>query len=1072
MQHPSMILKPLLSRKYLALLIICMIFWTTAFSVRADNLEACRRYATEAVRQNEQNKKLKAGFTGPAWSSNYDDHFNWCRQGNNLASTPDHLAFREKALQQFAVKSGSDAAKRYATEAVRQNNESQFMGANFPPPVWSPDFNGHYNWSRHGNNIATTPDHLAFREKTLQQYAVKHNKGPRIVLFQPIKVKPIQGKIAQPKQPGKDAVIKKAEIPDLGKVAAKILAGKKTAVMDRSDLLRQKIMDHSKAKFTVTPNKTFSIPTGKLDTRVLFDVPEPGLYKIHINLAPSVPYCSISPRVDQEKQALKIAQPGPLQSPTTIFDKPVAQKVSGGGFKSWIVSHDSLSTQFPRPSDYYIWIDKEHLPASGKLQLRFEVVSVQKNTASGSTGEIGESGFKAAQQTAIKDHAPVKGNFSVEHVIPYYASLSEKFDINGAFVPYSIVTLPSAIESGSDFSVIRTPVIELKAGDPGAYQSPTLSFFVANAEQLSSKTPPAGPQSSSGIMLSQVPNPNAWVYKEILSREYGRQQICSAVSKNGSSVCAKQKRIRYYAWDKTPAGYNGSFLYDVTATGTGTYATIVSNNPVDSRLISPERFSTTGVMSFGEGPRPGDDLKNEVLVAARHSKPMKWTYVAELARLDVSEQAETDDDDQDDYFGEFSVLTTSILTEPLSEEQLAVGTGQIVNRSMPYPLVDNEDRPHNFSLRPLGNPGGKSPGNAQAKVYPKVPIFVMDQEKMEQYDSLVMNVIMTEHDEMTFWQENGNVIKAFGNFCKSIGSMVKSGFDAVGLAKSIYTFAKTDLNPSLQVDDFMGNAAISVFKNDQFGLIGTDRAVFSITGPADPNCFDMAYNAGNKGRASVSSSAVGCGNSRQVSALVKIRRVPQLNSWADIQLISYTPIVDPQWELMPDHIKKMMKDSYKRDQHLTEGFLSNSRTSWDLKTFKDVKAGHKIIVRKAQMPKAPNSLNKGVFKGSEHNRGQLTLNSQKWQGKGFTYYQALLEDVSVGRFPAANISLTLYHEDVIKYAGEKGIRWLDLDGNTGTMGIVSRKVPGTYFYRVDIKLVDSGDWVESVDLVAWVYINE
>lgn len=177
--------KTALKRIFVDMLVICLIFIGLVSSAQALSIEACRRYAAESVRQNEENKALNAGFTGPAWSSDFDTHFNWCRQANNLATTPDHLAYRERALQESAIKSGKDAPKRYALEAVRQYQESVFMGANFPPPVWSDNFREHYNWSKRPNNLATTPIHLANREKQLQEYAIKYNKGPRMKAMVP-----------------------------------------------------------------------------------------------------------------------------------------------------------------------------------------------------------------------------------------------------------------------------------------------------------------------------------------------------------------------------------------------------------------------------------------------------------------------------------------------------------------------------------------------------------------------------------------------------------------------------------------------------------------------------------------------------------------------------------------------------------------------------------------------------------------------------------------------------------------------------------------------------------------------
>lgn len=143
----------------------------------------CKRYAKESVRQNQQNQQLNAGFRPPVWSGVYNDHYNWCMAGNNVVSTPVHLANREKQLQEFVIKKKDKdmAAKRYATESVRQYKQSQTMAAGFRPPVWSADFNGHYNWSKHGGNISSTPRHLASREKELQEYAIKHNKGSAVL---------------------------------------------------------------------------------------------------------------------------------------------------------------------------------------------------------------------------------------------------------------------------------------------------------------------------------------------------------------------------------------------------------------------------------------------------------------------------------------------------------------------------------------------------------------------------------------------------------------------------------------------------------------------------------------------------------------------------------------------------------------------------------------------------------------------------------------------------------------------------------------------------------------------------
>jgi hypothetical protein len=159
--------------------VVATLCWLPSMASAA-NEEACKRYATEAVRQNQQNQQLQAGFKPPVWSSDFKGHYNWCMHGANIQSTPAHLASREKALQEFFVKKqGKEVAgKRYATEAVRQYNQSVALGTGFKPPAWRADFNAHYSWTQHSGNINSSPLHLASREKALQEFAIKNNKGP------------------------------------------------------------------------------------------------------------------------------------------------------------------------------------------------------------------------------------------------------------------------------------------------------------------------------------------------------------------------------------------------------------------------------------------------------------------------------------------------------------------------------------------------------------------------------------------------------------------------------------------------------------------------------------------------------------------------------------------------------------------------------------------------------------------------------------------------------------------------------------------------------------------------------
>lgn len=131
----------------------------------------CARYARESIRQNQENMNLGSGFAPPVWSSDFAGHNQWCLQGNNRKTTPGFLRDREQKLQEFALKQG-DPCARYAAQSVRQYQANVAMNIGFKPPVWSGDYNSHYNWCRQGGNAAATPRHLAAREEQMQAFAL------------------------------------------------------------------------------------------------------------------------------------------------------------------------------------------------------------------------------------------------------------------------------------------------------------------------------------------------------------------------------------------------------------------------------------------------------------------------------------------------------------------------------------------------------------------------------------------------------------------------------------------------------------------------------------------------------------------------------------------------------------------------------------------------------------------------------------------------------------------------------------------------------------------------------------
>jgi len=126
--------------------------------------EACKNYANSAVSQNKMNLDWGCGFTGPQWNSNFDYHYNWCMVGNNINNTKGEIEARQKALEQFR----KDRCDWYAKAAVSYNDYNLKYGCGFTGPQWNSNFDYHYNWCMHGDNVKYINAEIKARNDTYQ----------------------------------------------------------------------------------------------------------------------------------------------------------------------------------------------------------------------------------------------------------------------------------------------------------------------------------------------------------------------------------------------------------------------------------------------------------------------------------------------------------------------------------------------------------------------------------------------------------------------------------------------------------------------------------------------------------------------------------------------------------------------------------------------------------------------------------------------------------------------------------------------------------------------------------------
>ena len=114
-----------LSPTYRSVTFLCSFFFMisqmTGNTLADANLN-CNAYAQSAVNQQAMNLKLKCGFKGGAWSSNYAGHAAWCKQTNvKMADLTNQQKIRQKALNSCSQKKGPGVGLKKARDKTFKN---------------------------------------------------------------------------------------------------------------------------------------------------------------------------------------------------------------------------------------------------------------------------------------------------------------------------------------------------------------------------------------------------------------------------------------------------------------------------------------------------------------------------------------------------------------------------------------------------------------------------------------------------------------------------------------------------------------------------------------------------------------------------------------------------------------------------------------------------------------------------------------------------------------------------------------------------------------------------------------
>lgn len=130
----------------IAALIMPLLLTTGAL---ADANLNCDAYAGAAVAQNQQNESFKCGFSGSAWSGDFNAHRQWClAPATKMQNLTAEDNARKQALAQCAEKPMLDqaACQVFAKKAMIAADAAAKRGCGFGGNRWLVDYGAHFNW--------------------------------------------------------------------------------------------------------------------------------------------------------------------------------------------------------------------------------------------------------------------------------------------------------------------------------------------------------------------------------------------------------------------------------------------------------------------------------------------------------------------------------------------------------------------------------------------------------------------------------------------------------------------------------------------------------------------------------------------------------------------------------------------------------------------------------------------------------------------------------------------------------------------------------------------------------------
>lgn len=571
--------------------------------------------------------------------------------------------------------------------------------------------------------------------------------------------------------------------------------------------------------------RKFSIPQGERELTHDFVATQPGLYRGEIQFDRRGGLATLGWQIERPNLVLHFDDGKQLQleRPSLLGSQPV--KTTIAGYQRLI----GPGTPLPqiRRNEFYFWVKPADLPLNQRLRLRLSVLKNQPHAPAGGGIEQDPTGGPVQS-------APIEGTVSVRWQAPIAVP---DFDED---VTVSLGGEPGALQ------VIETPVFGLV---PEKHQEDyDLSFMFE----------PAGAQRPE-LLGADWKQQEAWKHKaqppkrHLWSRIHVLHDNQPVAGRFGNGVTAD-----YVVVDSPPLGVYRALAMAGDEPG---FTQLMTRGYVVDSYQNPSGLgSFTASVRLGGGRRPS------------------MTYVAELEALEVSDQAEPDDDDNDEGYGEFKVVATTTLSrrgQDTGDSSHAV--------TAVYPDYAPFMGPRHVNIPPVG------PGQRNI-VFPRVPLASFSKEQLDAYDDWATMIAVVEDDSHTWWQEHKQLFEAVLGWATLAWDFVS--LDIVGAIQTV----AFDLSQSLRsvglddVDDQMGYPNFSVARDRDYGFLGESDYLLELEGSSDNAKMGSRRVSGPAAATSGPVRAivsVNSGDKRWARAQVRLRKRLALDSWMDIRLVSF-----------------------------------------------------------------------------------------------------------------------------------------------------------------------------------------